>query len=78
MSEIVRAVHKGRQSNMSRFFAERLDAKVVDEPTHNADGSPRGITTAAGRPVKKKTTVDEASAAKKAVTEPALKKENDQ
>lgn len=62
----VRARLNGRETNMSPFFAELYGAEVLDEPTTNPDGSPRGDTAEGGRPLKPKTTVDEASTAKKA------------
>jgi hypothetical protein len=67
MSDAVRARLKdGRETNLSPFFAKRLGAEVLDEPTHNPDGSVRVDTAKGGRPLKPRTSVDEASTAKKA------------
>lgn len=57
MSDVVRARLNGRDTNMSRFLAERVGAEVLDEPTVDADGTQRGSTRASGRPSKPRTTV---------------------
>jgi hypothetical protein len=76
MSDAVRARLKdGRETNLSPFFARRLEAEVLDEPTTRPDGSARPDTRASGRKVKPKTSVDEASTAKKAANA-SDKKEN--
>lgn len=66
MPEVVRARLNGRESNMSRFFAERNGAEILDEPTHNGDGSPRRMTTVSGRPAKPKTSVAQKATEKSA------------
>lgn len=57
MADVVRARLNGRDTNMSRFLAERVGAEVLDEPTTNADGTQRGTSRASGRPNKPRTTV---------------------
>ncbi len=72
MADLVRVRLNGVEKNMGRVLAEASeDVTVLDEPTHNGDGSPRRETRKGGRPAKKKTTVAEQAAAKKAVTESA-------
>lgn len=72
MADLVRVRIDGFEKNVGRVFAEMNDLKVLDEPTHNGDGSPRGTTRSGGRAVKKRTTVaTEAAAKKAAVTESA-------
>lgn len=77
---LVRARLDGVDHTMSRFFAKRLGAQIIQSPTTNEDGTLRGPSSSvSGRKAKTKTTVGEASAAKKAVTESAdSTKENDQ
>lgn len=71
MADLVRVRLNGVEKNMGRVLAEASEGvTVLDEPTHNGDGTPRRETRKDGRPAKKKTTVAQA-AAKKAVTESA-------
>lgn len=71
MADLVRVRLNGVEKNMGRVLAESSEGvTVLDEPTHNGDGTPRRETRTGGRPAKKKTTVAQA-AAKKAVTESA-------
>lgn len=66
MSDVVRArLKNGLETNLSPFFAKRLGAEVLDEPTIRPDGGPRDDTRK-GRRVKPLISVDEASTAKKA------------
>lgn len=67
MADLVR-VRLGRvEKNMGRALAEASGAQVLDEPTHNRDGSLRATTRAGGRRVKPKTSVAIEAAKKKAV-----------
>lgn len=75
MSDLVRARYKGRETTLSRFFADRLGVEVLDEPPLNLDGSLRRPTGVSGRPDKPKTTVAEQVAAKKAVSSADTPKE---
>lgn len=79
MPDLVRARYKGIDYTMSRFFVGRLDATIVQSPTHNPDGSVRGPTSAeSGRPAKTQTTVAKKAAAKKAAPSSATTtEEND-
>lgn len=57
--------------NVGSDYAKANGMKVLDEPTHNADGTPRREERASarsGRPAKSKTTVSTEAAKKKAVT----------
>lgn len=64
---LVRARINGVEKNLGKAFAESTDGiEILDEPTHNPDGSARGETRADGRPAKPRTTVDRSAAAKKA------------
>lgn len=71
MAELVRVRINGFEKNVGRGFAKAKDLEVLDEPTHNGDGTLRGTTRSGGRPVKKKTSVTEAAEKKAAVTESA-------
>lgn len=67
MPDLVRARYKGTDYTMARYFAGRLDATIVQSPTHNPDGSLRGPTSAeSGRKAKPKSTVAKKAAEKKA------------
>lgn len=78
MPDLVRARHKGTDHTMSRYFAQRLGASIIQSPTHNPDGSLRGPTSAeSGRKAKPKTTVDKASTAKQAEPSATTTEEND-
>ena len=66
MAELVRALVGGVSKNVSRALAESAGLEVVDEPTHNPDGTVRAATTAQGRKPKPKTTVAKKAAEKKA------------
>lgn len=68
MSDLVRVRLGDFEKNVSRSFAEANDLTVLDEPTTNRDGSLRGTTRKAGRPVKPKTSVAKKVAEKAAVT----------
>ena len=46
MPDLVRVRHNGRESNMSLYFAKKRGAQVLNEPTHNLDGSPRPVIAA--------------------------------
>jgi hypothetical protein len=72
MEELVRARFGGGvEKNTSRAYAEATEGvEILDEPTHNPDGSPRGTTSVNSRPRKPRTTVKKA-AAKKATTKKA-------
>lgn len=66
MSDVVRArLKSGLETNLSPFFAKKLGAEVLDEPTTRPDGGPREDTRK-GRRVKPQVSVDEASTAKQA------------
>ena len=80
MSDLVVArLENGTEKTVSRGFAEAKGLEVLDEPTTNPDGSPRAATRTGGRRKKPKTSVSQKAAEKKAVTEPAAdKKEQDQ
>lgn len=41
MSDLVRVRVNGTETNVSAAFAESRDLDVIDEPTHNRDGSVR-------------------------------------
>lgn len=69
--ELVRVRINEFEKNVGRSFAEAHDLDVLDEPTHKGDGTPRGITRKGGRRPKKKTSVAQAAAEKKASDEPA-------
>ena len=72
MSDLVRVRVGDVEKNVGRTFAEANELDVIDEPTHNPDGTLRGTTRANGRPRTQKTTVaKEAAARKAAVTESA-------
>ncbi len=76
---LVRARLNGVDHTMSRFFARRLKAQIIQSPVTNADGTLRGSTSAdSGRKAKPKTTVDEASAVKKAAPKPATNTEENE
>ena len=79
MADLVRARIKGVDHTISRYFAQRLEAQIIQSPTHNDDGSVRGPTSAeSGRPAKPKSTVAKKAAAKKAAPSPATTtEEND-
>lgn len=66
MAELVRVRINGIEKNVGRGFAEAKGLDVLDEPTHNGDGSLRDTTRSGGRRVKKKTSVAQAAAEKKA------------
>ena len=66
MSNLVRARIGDRSVNVSPEYAEAKGLEVLDEPTHLDDGRLREETKANGRPVKPKTSVASAAAAKKA------------
>lgn len=76
---LVRARLNGVDHTMSRFFANRLKAQIIQSPVTNPDGSLRGSTSAeSGRPAKPKTTVAKKAAVKKAASTPATTtEEND-
>lgn len=81
--ELVRARINGFEKNLSRAFAEAtVGVQILDEPTTNPDGTLRGVTRTAGRPVKPRTTVARSAArkrtAKKAASAASTVKENDQ
>ena len=63
---LVRALIGDRSVNVSPEYAETHSLELLDEPTHLDDGRVRPETTATGRPIKPKVTVDALSAAKKA------------
>lgn len=64
---LVRALIGDQQVNVSPEYAEsqRLEL-LLDEPTHNPDGSVRESTRSNGRPIKPKTTAADAAAKKQA------------
>ena len=77
MADFVRARLDGTDYTMARFWAKRLDAQIIQSPTHNDDGTLRGPTSAAtDRKAKPKTTVDKSSAAKQADDTTATTEEN--
>lgn len=47
------------EKNMSRVFAEMAGVTILDEPTHEPNGSQRSETGKDGRPLKERTSVDE-------------------
>lgn len=62
MSDLVRArLDSGVETSIARFFAVHLNAEVLDEPTHEADGSLRRDTLPSGNPVKPRVKVPSAS-----------------
>lgn len=64
-SNLVRARVNGFEMNLGRAQAETTeDIEILDEPTHERDGSPRPTTRLDNRPVKPRTSVAEAAAAK--------------
>lgn len=65
------------ETNVGKAFAEAKGLDVLDEPTHNPDGSPRAATRKGGRPRKPRTSVAEAAASKAAVDSAPSEKEND-
>lgn len=74
----VRARLNGVDHTMSRFFAKRLGAQIIQSPTHNPDGSLRGPTSAeSGRKAKPKTTVAKQAAEKQAEPSATTTEEND-
>jgi len=52
------------EASVGAELAQDADLEVLDEPTHNDDGSLREPTRANGRPPKAKTTVAKAAAGK--------------
>lgn len=70
MPNLVRARIGDRAVNVSPEYAEANGLEVLDEPTHGEDGRIRPETRVDGRPVKPKTSVAEAAAAKKKAGQP--------
>lgn len=64
MSDLVRVRIGDVEKNVGAPFAELFSLEVLDEPTRRPDGSLRPPTRANGRPMKPKTSVAEAAAAK--------------
>lgn len=64
MADLVRVRIGGIEKNVGAGFAERLGLEVLDEPTRRPDGTFRPPSRAHGRPVKPKTSVADAAAAK--------------
>lgn len=65
MADLVRVrLENGVEKNVGAEFAKMLELEVLDEPTHRPDGSIRPPTRAHGRPVKRRTSVAKAAAAK--------------
>lgn len=79
MADLVRARLNGVDHTMSRFFAQRLGAQIIQSPVTNADGTLRGPTSAdSGRRAKPKTTVAKKATAKQAASSSATTtEEND-
>lgn len=72
MADLVRVrTESGDEINVNRSIAERHSLEILDESAWKAHNSPRRATRKGGRPVKKKTTVAEAAAAKSAASKPA-------
>lgn len=68
----VRDTKIDRAWNVGAAHAEAHGLEVIDSPTHDSSGRPLGPTRADGRPIKQRTSVDEA-AAKKGTKAPATK-----
>lgn len=64
--ELVRAVVNGYAKTVGADLARNAGLTVLDEPTHNGDGTVRATTRVDGRRVKKKTSVAKKAAEKKA------------
>lgn len=58
----------GFEKNVGAAFAENKGLEVLDEPTHRRDGTALPITRKNGRRAKKKTSVAEKAAEKKAAS----------
>lgn len=79
MADLVRARLDGVDHTMSRFFARRLGAQIIQSPVTNDDGTLRGPTSAeSGRKAKPKTTVAKKATAKKAAPKPATTTEENE
>lgn len=64
MSDLVRVRIGDVEKNVGASFAELFSLEVLDEPTRRPDGSLRPPSRANGRPMKPKTSVADAAAAK--------------
>ena len=65
MAELVRVrLDGGVEKNVGAALAKKAGLTVLDESPRKADGSLRGTTRKGGRPVKERTTVAKAAAAK--------------
>lgn len=64
MSDLVRVRIGDVEKNVGASFAELFGLEVLDEPTRRPDGSLRPPSRANGRPMKPKTSVADAAAAK--------------
>lgn len=71
MSELVRVRLNGFEKSVGKNFAESNGLEVLDEPARHQDGRVRATTRTKGRPVKPRTSVAEAAAAKKETQAPA-------
>lgn len=71
MSELVRVRLNGFEKSVGVAFAESNGLEVLDEPARYRDGRVRPITRVKGRPVKPRTSVADAVAAKKETQAPA-------
>ena len=69
---LVRARVGDREFNVGAAWAETHDLEVIDSPTHDDSGRPRGVTRTNGRPIKPRKSVDQA-AAEKGTKSPAKK-----
>lgn len=65
MSDLVRVRIGKVEKNVGADYAEIHELEVLDEPTHNDDGTLRVETREGGRQAKPKTTVAAAAAQKK-------------
>jgi hypothetical protein len=65
MSLVRVRLENGRETNVGTAWAEINDLTVLDEPTHNGDGTPRRETRTKSRRVKPKTSVSAEAARKK-------------
>lgn len=71
MGDLVRVRINGVEKNVGRGFAAKHDLEVIEEPTHANGGQARKTTRKGGRPLKPKTTVAAAAAAKDPASAPA-------
>lgn len=61
---LVRVRKNGFEFNVGANYAEANELKVIDSPTHDSSGRPRRPTRTNDRPIKPRTTVEEAAAGK--------------